>query len=64
MTGGVLMSKLIASLLAALALTGCVAVPYEPAPVAYYPPYYGPYYAPYYAGPAVSLNYSYHRYRR
>jgi len=58
------MSKLIASLLAALALIGFVAVPYEPAPVAYYPPYYGPYYAPYYAGPAVSLNYSYHRYRR
>ena len=63
------MKRLIASLLAAVALSGCVAVPYEPAPVAYYEPsYYGPYYRPYYYAPppAVSLGfgYSYHSHRR
>ena len=65
------MKRLIASLLAAVGLSGCVAVPYEPAPVAYYEPsYYAPYpyYRPYYyaPAPAVSLGfgYSYHRHRR
>jgi hypothetical protein len=47
------MKSLIAGLIAILALAGCVAVPYEPAPVGYY---YGPYYA---APPAVSFSYSY-----
>ena len=49
------MKNLIAALLAALALAGCVAVPYEPAPAGYY---YGPGY--YYGAPAAfSFNYSY-----
>ena len=49
------MKRLIASLLAAVALSGCVAVPYEPARVAYYEPSYYepyPYYRPYYYAPA------------
>ena len=45
------MKSLISSLLAILALAGCVAVPYEPAPGAYY---YGS------PPPAVAFSYSYH----
>jgi len=50
-----LITGLIAALAAAFALTGCVAVPYEPAPAGYY--YGAPAY--YYPAPALSFSYSY-----
>ena len=57
------MKTLVAGLLAAVALSGCVAVPYDPGPGAYYggspgygPGYYGP---PAYYGPPVSFSFGY-----
>ena len=63
------MKTMIAGVLAALALSGCVAVPYDPGPGAYYgggpgggPGYYSGapgYYAPGYYGPPVSFSFGY-----
>ena len=53
------MKTLLVGLLAAVALSGCVAVPYDPGPGAYYggPGYsYGP---PAYYGPPVSFSFGY-----
>ena len=50
------MKTMIAGVLAALALSGCVAVPYDPGPGAYYG---GPYYGPAYYGPPVSFSFGY-----
>ena len=50
------MKTIIASVLAALALSGCVAVPYGPGPDAYYG---GPGYGPGYYGPPVSFSFGY-----
>ena len=59
------MKTMIVGLLAAVALSGCVAVPYDPGPGAYYgggpgygPGYYGPP-APVYYGPPVSFSFGY-----
>ena len=55
------MKSLIAGVLGALTLAGCVAVPYyaEPAPAPGY--YYSPYYYP---APPVSFSFQYHQFRR
>ena len=53
------MKTMIAGVLAALALSGCVAIPYDPGPGAYYG---GPGYATgpgYYYGPPVSFSFGY-----
>jgi len=57
------MKSLIAAVLLAMTLAGCIAVPYEPAPsYGYYGP--GPYY---YGPPAATFSFGYqyndHRYR-
>lgn len=53
------MKSLIAAVLMALTMAGCVAVPYDPGPS------YGYYYSPgYYYGPPVSFQFGYHYYRR
>ena len=64
------MKTLIGGVVAALVLSGCVAVPYDPGPGAYYG---GPGYGPGYYGPPVSFSFGYtyrdgghyhgHRYR-
>lgn len=54
------MKTMIAGVLAAAALSGCVAVPYDPGPGGYYdgPGYYsGP--PAYYYGPPVSFSFGY-----
>ena len=60
------MKTMIVGVLAAVALSGCVAVPYDPGPGAYYgggPGYYGGgpgyYGAPAYYGPPVSFSFGY-----
>ena len=50
------MKTIVAGLLAAVALSGCVAVPYDPGPGAYYG---GPGYGPAYYGPPVSFSFGY-----
>jgi hypothetical protein len=65
------MKAIVVGVLAAVALSGCVAVPYDPGPAAYGGPGY--YYGPGYYGPPVSFSFGYtyrdggyyhgHRYR-
>jgi hypothetical protein len=54
------MKTMIAGVLAALALSGCVAVPYDPGPYYGGGPGYGPGYGPpAYYGPPVSFSFGY-----
>ena len=55
------MKRLIAALIAAMGLAGCVAVPYEPG-AAYPTPYPAPAYG--YYPPAASLSFGYSHYDR